>query len=276
MQLVNPNPIIMGILNVTTDSFSDGGAFIESDKAITHAKRLLDEGADIIDIGGESTRPGADSVSVNDELGRIIPVIQYLKNNMNAKISVDTQKPEVMAEVIGLGVEMINDVNALQAPGALEVVSDSNVDICLMHRKGSAKDMQDSPHYHNVVEEVYAFLQRRIEACTKNGIDLRRISVDVGFGFGKTDDHNLQLINNLHVFKSLGVPILIGVSRKSTLGRLLKRQERERLAGSLALALLSYLNGGDIFRVHDVKETYDALKVAELTVCRNKILNMVN
>lgn len=255
-------PKIMGVVNVTPDSFSDGGEFFQAKQAIQHALDLVADGVDIIDIGGESTRPDADDVSVSEELSRIVPVIQGIKAQSDVYLSIDTQKTEVMQEVLSMGIQMINDVNALQAPGALEVVASSNVDVCLMHRQGLAKTMQLKPCYKDVVDEVYAFLSERIEACVKQGLDTSRITIDPGFGFGKEDRHNLQLIKSLTRFQQLGVPVLIGVSRKSTLGRLLGRPEKERLAGSLSLAVMAYLNGASLFRVHDVKETVDALSIA--------------
>ena len=259
------SPSVMGILNVTSDSFSDGGEFLDETSAYTKACQMIEEGADIIDIGGESTRPGASDVSADDEIKRVIPLLKRLKAQFDFPISVDTQKVEVMRQAIDAGADMINDVNALQAAGALDVVADSNINVCLMHRQGSAQTMQLKPSYNNVVEEVYAFLEQRINACVARGISEERLCVDIGFGFGKTDKHNLTLLQSLERFTTWGIPLLVGVSRKSTIGRLLHRVERERLAGSLALNVMAYLNGASLFRVHDVGETVDALKMVRLT-----------
>lgn len=260
-----PTPAVMGILNVTDDSFSDGGKFLQEETAFKKACQMIEDGADIIDIGGESTRPGACDVGSELELKRVLPLLKSLKSQFDFPVSIDTQKAQVMAQVIEHGADMINDVNALQAPGATDIVADSSVNICLMHRQGNARSMQVAPFYENVVEEVYVFLDKRIESCLAKGISLERICVDIGFGFGKTDAHNLTLIQSLPRFQKWGVPLLIGVSRKSTIGRLLCRTESERLAGSLALNVMAYLNGANILRVHDVKETFDALKMARLT-----------
>lgn len=253
----------MGILNVTPDSFSDGGLFINVDKALEQATAMYQQGATIIDVGGESTRPGAEVVCVDEELSRIVPVIEKIKQHLDIKISVDTYKAEVMQEVLSLGVDFINDVNALEAEGAIEVVKQHNCQICLMHKKGQPKSMQHKPSYQDVVAEVFQYLEQRIMACTAAGIDRQRLVIDVGFGFGKTVEHNLILIKQLAKFCQLNVPLMAAVSRKSTIGHVLERDLNQRLSGSLALATIAYLNGASIFRVHDVQQTVDALKMAQ-------------
>lgn len=253
----------MGILNCTPDSFSDGGLFLDVNKAAEHALKMHQEGASIIDIGGESTRPGAQIISVDEELSRIAPVIECIQQRSDVSISVDTNKPEVMAHVLSLGVSMINDVNALEAPGALDVIAKAACFVCLMHKKGTPEFMQDAPNYNNVVDEVYNYLEKRTLACINKGIDSKKIILDVGFGFGKTPTHNLSLIKHLNRFKTLGFPLLVAVSRKSTIGAILNRSELERTEGSIALAVIAYLKGARMFRVHDVRQTYDALKMAQ-------------
>ncbi len=255
-------PILMGVLNITPDSFSDGGKFLKLDKSLRQAALMLEQGASIIDIGGESTRPGAKLVSIDEELSRIIPIIDSIKKNLDVKISVDTSKTQVMTEVLKHGVDLINDVNALQADGAMEAVANSSCQICLMHKQGQPQSMQQAPAYKNLVQEVYDFLLARSQVCLKSGIDSSRIIIDVGFGFGKTVAHNLSLIKHLESFSKLDFPILAAVSRKSTIGAILNRNEDERLEGSLALALMAYMNGASLFRVHDVRQTMDVLKMA--------------
>lgn len=264
-----PSPVILGILNCTPDSFSDGGLYICPDKAVKHALAMHNDGADVIDIGGESTRPGAKLISVDEELARIVPVIVKLKQQSDVKISVDTSKPEVMHEVIGLGVDIINDVNAFEAPGALDVVKSSTCKLCIMHKQGQPDMMQEAPTYDNVVSEVYDFFVERLEACTLLEIAKERLILDVGFGFGKKVEHNLGLIKHQQRFAALGLPLMTAVSRKSTIGAILGRNEQERLAGSLALAVTTYLNGARYFRVHDVRETVDALKMVRATYAEN-------
>jgi dihydropteroate synthase len=258
---------VMGILNVTSDSFSDGGLFQDKHKALAHARAMLKEGATIIDVGGESSRPGADEVSIDEELDRVIPVIESLSQGSDVLISIDTTKPKVMSEAIRAGAKMLNDVNALQAEGAIAIAAQHDVDVCLMHRQGTPQNMQAAPDYNDVLTDVGDFLGERIEACLTSGIDPSHICVDPGFGFGKKLEHNLTLIKYLDSFSVLGYPILIGVSRKSSLGILLNKDEMNRLPGSLALTVMAYLNGARLFRTHDVKETVDALKVAE-AVCK--------
>jgi dihydropteroate synthase len=248
----------MGVVNVTPDSFSDGGRFFDPNSAIGHARQLVEDGADIVDIGGESTRPGAAAVSEQQELDRVMPVLEKISDLC---VSVDTRRPGVMQAALGAGASMINDVDALAAPGALEAVARSSCAVCLMHKKGEPATMQRDPHYDDVVREVSAYLGRRVEAATAAGIAAARIVVDPGFGFGKTAQHNLTLLRHLRELSEL--PILAGLSRKSTLGKLTGRPVEGRLAGSLAMALLALQSGATILRVHDVKETRDVLAVWE-------------
>jgi dihydropteroate synthase len=251
-------PLVMGVLNVTPDSFSDGGRFEDAEAALARAYRLVEEGADILDVGGESTRPGAAPVSVEEELRRVLPVVRQLRD---VPVSVDTRKPAVMQAAVDMGASMINDVEALAAPGALEAVAKSQCAVCLMHKKGEPATMQQAPHYDDVVAEVSSFLKGRIQACETAGIARDRIVADPGFGFGKTLEHNLTLLKHLPAFSALGVPLLSGWSRKSSLGTITGRGPDERLAGSLATVLLSLQGGATILRVHDVKETRDVVEV---------------
>jgi dihydropteroate synthase len=250
----------MGVVNVTPDSFSDGGRFFDPKAAVSHALRLVEEGADIVDVGGESSRPGALPVSVNEELERVLPVLQGLKG-LGKPISIDTRRPEVMHESIKAGASMINDINALAEPGALEAVAASQCAVCLMHMKGEPATMQQAPHYDDVVAEVAGFLKNRIEAAQAAGIARERIVADPGFGFGKTLEHNLALLKHLCALVSLEVPILAGWSRKSSVAKITGRPAGERLPGSLAMALLSLQAGATILRVHDVKETKDIVEI---------------
>jgi dihydropteroate synthase len=256
-------PLIMGVVNVTPDSFSDGGRYFARDAAIAHARRLAEEGAEIVDIGGESTRPGAAPVSEEEELERILPVLEALGDLC---ISVDTRRPAVMAAALDAGASMINDVQALQASGALEAVRESQCAVCLMHMKGEPATMQRDPHYDDVVREVKAFLQERVAAAEAAGIARERIVVDPGFGFGKTAAHNLTLLGRLAELGELGAPLLAGLSRKSTIGQLTGRPADARLAGSLAMALIAVQRGATILRVHDVKETRDVIAVWEALI----------
>lgn len=250
----------MGVVNITPDSFSDGGRFHEREAAIAQARRLADEGADIVDLGGESTRPGAAPVSEEEELRRVIPVLERIHDLC---VSVDTRRPAVMHAALEAGASMVNDVQALQAAGALEVVRDSKCAVCLMHMQGEPATMQREPHYDDVVAEVKEFLRQRVATAEAAGIARERLVVDPGFGFGKTAEHNLTLLAGLAALRELGLPVLAGLSRKSTLGKLTGRPVTERLAGSLAMALLALQNGATILRVHDVKETRDVVAVWE-------------
>lgn len=251
-------PLIMGVVNITPDSFSDGGQHFSARLAVAHARKLVKEGADLIDLGGESTRPGAAPVSEEQELQRVLPVLNELSDLC---VSVDTRRPGVMRAAIAAGASMINDVEALGAPGALEAVAASSCAVCLMHKKGEPATMQHDPRYGDVLGEVKAFLEQRVSHARAAGIAAGRIVVDPGFGFGKTAGHNLELLRRLGEFSSLGVPLLAGLSRKSILQKLTGRPVGERLAGSLALALLALQGGATILRVHDVKETRDVIAV---------------
>lgn len=254
-------PLIMGIVNVTPDSFSDGGLYLSARQAIAHARNLIEEGVDILDIGGESTRPDSQSVSVDEELSRVIPVLEALVDT-HVPISIDTSKPEVMKHAIEAGAFMINDVNALRSPGALEVIAHNNhVQICLMHMQGTPQDMQKSPQYKNIVAEVKDFLQQRIDIVKAAGISQDRLVIDPGFGFGKTLQHNLALLNHLNEFTMLGVPVLAGLSRKSMLGAITGNDVTHRIHESVAAALLAVVKGARIVRVHDVKASKHALAV---------------
>jgi dihydropteroate synthase len=257
-------PRVMGILNVTPDSFSDGGDFVSPQAALERARRMVGEGADIIDVGGESTRPGARPVPEDTELKRVIPVIEAIASELSVAISIDTSKPGIMRAAVAAGAGMINDVMALQEPGALEAVRDSDVPVCLMHMQGRPRTMQQHPRYDDVVQEVMAFLRQRVEACITHGIPLERLVLDPGFGFGKQLLHNLQLLGNLEQFSTLGLPLLVGISRKSMIGAILGDVPvDERLYGSLAAAVLAADRGAAIIRTHDVGPTVEALKVVE-------------
>ncbi|MGA1424028.1 MAG: dihydropteroate synthase [Steroidobacteraceae bacterium] len=253
-------PRVMGVLNVTPDSFSDGGRFVDVEAAISAAERMRAAGADIIDVGGESTRPGAAEVSADEEWHRVESVLRRLIER-GALVSLDTSKPEVMRAGLELGVQMINDVYALRRPGALAAVAASNAAVCLMHMQGEPRSMQQAPHYTDVVSEIREFLAERLQACRAAGIADDRLAIDPGFGFGKTLPHNLALLRRLSELQSLGVPMLAGLSRKTMLAGLTGRPVEARLAGSLALALAACEGGARIIRVHDVPETVDALKV---------------
>jgi dihydropteroate synthase len=257
---------VMGILNVTPDSFSDGGAFNMLENGLTQAALMLSEGADIIDIGGESTRPGAEAVAVQQELDRVIPVIESIFQRFDTIISIDTSKAQVMTEAISAGASLINDVRALQEDGALDAAVAAKVPVCLMHMQGQPRVMQQNPCYDDVVKDVMLFLQQRISICRKAGISEDQIIVDPGFGFGKSIEHNYQMLANLEEFHKLNVPVLAGMSRKSMIGNLLQRTIDQRLAGNIAVATVAAQKGAQIIRVHDVKETVDAVK----------IINMIN
>ena len=250
----------MGIVNVTPDSFSDGGHYFRSDAALSHARQLILEGADILDIGGESTRPGALPVSAQEELDRVIPLIEGLRG-VSVPLSVDTCKAEVMCEALAAGANMINDIDALQQPEALAAVVASDAAVCLMHKQGKPQTMQELPQYQDVVAEVLQFLHARIAAVENAGIERERIVVDPGFGFGKTLEHNLALLRSLNTFNELPVPLLAGLSRKSMLGMITGNDVKHRDYASVTAALLAVQRGAKIVRVHDVKATVDALKV---------------
>ncbi len=254
-------PVVMGVLNVTPDSFSDGGRFAELPAALAQAERLAGEGAAIIDVGGESTRPGAAPVDVDEELRRVIPVIEKLVERLALPVSVDTCKPEVMRAAIAAGASMINDVTALRAPGAVEAVAESSVAVCLMHMQGEPRTMQNEPRYTDVLVEVRDFLRGRVACCVEAGISVSRLVIDPGFGFGKTLEHNLELLRRLPELVADGQPVLAGLSRKSMIGKLTGRVDGERLGGSLALATLAILSGARIVRAHDVAPTVDAIRI---------------
>jgi len=260
-------PVVMGILNVTPDSFSDGGLFTNIDSALRQAEKMVADGAMIIDVGGESTRPGAKSVSNSEELDRVIPIIEKLHQELDVIISIDTSKAMVMTEAARAGAGIINDVMALQQRGALRAAQKTGLPVCLMHMKGKPRTMQANPEYEDVVTEVKDFLTGQVKKCLKQGIQKEKIIIDPGFGFGKTLAHNISLFKHLGELKSLGFPVLVGASRKTMIGQITGREVQERLAGSLALATMvalkmAALNGASIIRVHDVAETVDAIKVA--------------
>lgn len=261
VELKLSHPQVMGIVNVTPDSFSDGGQFNQIDLALAQVEKMLEEGAAIIDIGGESTRPGATEVSEKDELQRTIPLLKAIKSRFNTIVSIDTSKAGVMAEALTHGVDIINDVCALQNEGCLEIAAQSDIPICLMHMQGQPRTMQLKPVYHDVINDIKTFFKQRIEQCQQAGINRERLILDPGFGFGKTLEQNYKLLANLQEFACFGLPILSGTSRKSMIGNLLNCTPQQRLAGSLATALLAAQNGAHIIRVHDVKETVDTLLV---------------
>ncbi len=262
--LAQPHPLVMGILNVTPDSFSDGGDFVALEKALQHARSMIEEGAAIIDVGGESTRPGAAPVSAEDEIARVAPVIRALAAEAGALVSIDTSKPAVMRAAVAAGAGMINDVRALREPGALEAAAELGLPVCLMHLQGEPRTMQQAPHYDDVVAEVAGFLRDRIQACEAADIPRRRLLVDPGFGFGKRLEHNLSLLKHLGRFADLDAPLLVGISRKSMLGRILGDAPlAQRLHASVAAALLAAQRGARILRVHDVGPTVQALKVLD-------------
>jgi dihydropteroate synthase len=253
-------PRVMGIVNITPDSFSDGGRFFDPARALAHARALHADGAHIVDVGGESTRPGAEPVSEATELERVLPIVECLASE-GAIVSIDTTKPAVMRAAIDAGASMVNDVRALQEPGALQAASRHEVAVCLMHMQGAPRTMQQAPAYDDVVREVGDFLLARAQACEDAGVARERIVIDPGFGFGKTVDHNLELLRRLDEISALGYPVVAGLSRKATIGRLTGRDVGNRMAGSLAAALAAVERGASIVRVHDVRETVDALAV---------------
>jgi dihydropteroate synthase len=254
-------PRIVGIVNVTPDSFS-GDGIASADAAVAHALKLVGDGADALDVGGESTRPGAQDVPVEEELRRVVPVIERLARDSSVPIWIDTSRPEVMRAAVGAGAGLINDVRALREDGALDAAAALEVPVCLMHMQGEPRTMQDAPHYDDVVSEVRRFLAERIFACEMSGIDKKRVVVDPGFGFGKTLEHNLALLRSLDEFSALGVPLMVGLSRKATIGKLTGREDpAQRAAGSAAAALLAAQKGAAIVRTHDVAITRDVLAV---------------
>jgi len=255
-------PRVMGVLNVTPDSFSDGGRFADVTAAVAHALRMVEEGAALLDVGGESTRPGAHAVSAEEEIYRVVPVIEALVERTKVPVSVDTSKPAVMTAAVRAGATLINDVRALREPGALEAAADTGAAICLMHMQGEPRTMQVDPRYDDVVAEVRGFLHERAEACRAAGIARDRLAIDPGIGFGKRLEHNLALLADLPALVGLGWPVLVGVSRKSMFGALLGRAVDERVAGGVAMTTAAVLNGASIVRTHDVAPTVDAVKVA--------------
>ncbi|MGK0500074.1 MAG: dihydropteroate synthase [Oceanicoccus sp.] len=259
-------PQIMGVLNVTPDSFSDGGALhrdgcVVLDKVLVRVEQMLAQGASIIDVGGESTRPGATPVSLEQESDRVLPVVEAINQRFETIISVDTSSPELMTAVAQVGAGLLNDVRALQRPGAINAAAATGLPVCLMHMKGQPQTMQQQPIYTDVVAEVRAYLQQRVSACNQGGIDSARILLDPGFGFGKTLEHNLLLLNRLSELSQLGFPLLVGLSRKSLIAKIIGRELDQRLAGSIALAMMAAQRGAAIIRVHDVAETADAIKL---------------
>jgi dihydropteroate synthase len=260
---------IMGILNVTPDSFSDGGLHNTLDGALFHAEKMLQQGADLIDVGGESTRPGAAKVSLQQELDRVVPVVEAIHNNLDVIISVDTSTAEVISESAKVGAGLINDVRALQKEGALAAAASTDLPICLMHMQGQPDTMQQAPSYDDVIKDIHNFLAERVSECAKAGIAKERLMLDPGFGFGKSLEHNFQLLNQLEEFQQLDLPLLVGISRKTMLGKVLNdRPADQRLSASLAAATIAAMKGAAILRVHDVAETADALKVVEATLRR--------
>lgn len=262
--LVLDRPHVMGILNVTPDSFSDGGKFNSLDNALQQAERMIQAGVSIIDIGGESTRPGAPDVSLEEELARVVPAIKAIRAKFDVWISIDTSKAEVMRQAVEAGADLINDVRALQEPGALQVAADANVPICLMHMKGQPRTMQANPSYNDVLQDVEAFLQERVEACEAVGISKEQLILDPGFGFGKTIEHNYHLLAHLEKFHSLGLPVLAGMSRKSMIFKLLDKVPADCMVASVTCATIAAMKGAQIIRVHDVEETLEAMKIIEV------------
>ena len=259
-------PHVMGILNITPDSFSDGGSHATLTDAITHTNEMVNAGATIIDVGGESTRPGATDVSVEEELERVIPVVTEIARRFEVWISVDTSRPEVIRESARAGAHLINDIRALQMPGALSAAAETGLPVCIMHMQGQPKTMQQAPDYDDVVAEVDLFFAEQIERCLAGGIQKQNLILDPGYGFGKTLAHNYQLLANLSHFHHFGLPLLAGMSRKSMIGQLLNVGPSQRLNGSLACAVIAAMQGAQILRVHDVKETVEAIRVAEATL----------
>jgi dihydropteroate synthase len=263
-------PQVMGILNTTPDSFSDGGHYTTVEKALAHAKRMILAGVTIVDVGGESTRPGAPDVSLEEELERVIPVIKAIRARSDVWISIDTSKAEVMRQAVEAGADLINDVRALQEPGALEVAAQLKVPVCIMHMQGQPSTMQHNPEYHDVIDDVTEFLQQRIDICENAGIERDNIILDPGFGFGKSVEHNYHLLANMDKLQSFGLPILAGLSRKSMIYKVLEKEPAECVAGSLTCALMALSKGAHIIRVHDFIETIEALTITQL-IANNKV-----
>ncbi|MDN6319144.1 MAG: dihydropteroate synthase [Marinobacter sp.] len=253
---------VMGVLNVTPDSFSDGGRFNQQDAALLQARQMVADGATFVDVGGESTRPGAAKVSVQEELDRVCPVVETIGRELDVIVSVDTSTPEVMSQAVELGAGLINDVRALGRDGAMAAAANAGVPVCIMHIQGEPENMQDQPEYQNVLREVGEFLTHRVRAAIQAGVDAQNIILDPGFGFGKTLEHNLRLLASLDQLQALGHPLLVGMSRKSMLGHITGRDLNERLPASLAAATISAMKGASIVRAHDVRETVDAIRVA--------------
>ncbi|MDT8451870.1 MAG: dihydropteroate synthase [Gammaproteobacteria bacterium] len=262
--MAGDEPVIMGILNVTPDSFSDGGAYDRVDAAVARALAMRAEGAQVIDVGGESTRPGAQPVNAEQEIERVVPVIEAIRRQCEVQVSIDTSKPEVMAAAVRAGANLVNDVNALRAEGAVACCAELGVPVCLMHMQGEPRTMQQSPVYSDVVIEVRDFLLARAKCCMEAGITAERILLDPGFGFGKSLEHNIELFSRLQELCALDFPVLIGVSRKSMLGTILDRPVEQRVIGSVAAAVIAYGKGARWFRVHDVAETRDALELCRV------------
>ncbi|UOE83612.1 dihydropteroate synthase [Vibrio splendidus] len=262
--LVLDRPHVMGILNVTPDSFSDGGKFNSLDNALLQAERMIQAGVSIIDIGGESTRPGAPGVSLEKELARVIPAIKAIRAKFDVWISIDTSKAEVMRQAVEAGADLINDVRALQEPGALQAAAEANVPVCLMHMKGQPRTMQASPVYDDVLMDVEAFLQERVKACDAVGISKEQLILDPGFGFGKTIEHNYHLLAHLEKFHTLGLPVLAGMSRKSMIFKLLDKAPADCMVASVTCATIAAMKGAQIIRVHDVEDTLEAMKIIEV------------
>lgn len=268
--LLSSQPLVMGILNVTPDSFSDGGQYASLDAALARARAMVAAGARIVDVGGESTRPGSNPVPVEEELRRVVPVISAIRRHLDCIVSVDSRKPEVMDAACAAGAQLINDVEALQAPGAIEVARRHDVAVCLMHMRGQPRSMQQAPAYDDVVAEVHDFLAARLAACVAGGIDAERVILDPGIGFGKRLEHNLALLANLHALAPGGRPILIGASRKSLFGQLLNAPLERRMAGGLAVASIAVWQGAMMLRSHDVAETFDAIHTAQALRCAHQ------
>jgi dihydropteroate synthase len=265
---------VMGILNITPDSFSDGGDFFCPETALARARDMVDAGAAIIDVGGESTRPGATAVSADEEIRRVVPVIEAIHAHLSVPVSIDTSKPAVMYAAVQAGAGMINDVRALREEGALAAVAELGVPVCLMHMQGEPRSMQQAPHYDDVVAEVKSFLLERVEACERAGIQRHQLVLDPGFGFGKDLNHNLQLLQELSALVAIGLPVLVGMSRKSMIGKILDNDVDQRLYGSMALAALAAWQGSVLIRAHDVRATVEAVRVIDAVRSLSQLENL--